>query len=458
MRALLVLRALVTAAGSTARALTMMARPLEPGFLPAALEVEHTPPLAAARGLAWALVALCATVVGWASVAEVDTVASATGRVVPTGQVKTVQAEVGGRVRAIHVADGTTVVAGELLLELDDTMARADLQRLQAAAVHAAREQARTRALLACLAGVGCALTVNPQPASLARQVEREYAAFVAERAALGEEFARHRAEHAALVAEIARLDAVLPLLSERAAALRALEARALAPRTTWLELEETRVAKARERAVLDTRLASAAAAVAGSARRREALVATTEARWMAAAAAAASELERLAQDIAKAAAAVARHRLRAPVSGTVQQLAVHTEGGVVAAATTLLSVVPAGAVPQVEAWIENRDIGFVAPGQAAVVKVETFPFTRYGTLPGRLRAVSPDAVPREDGALLYLAQVALDRAELTDDGRRLPITPGMAVRVEVDLGRRTVLEFLLAPLLRYRDEALGER
>ncbi|MCP5200845.1 MAG: HlyD family type I secretion periplasmic adaptor subunit [Gammaproteobacteria bacterium] len=436
----------------------MPARAVELQFLPAALELEQTPPVPAARWLARALIALLVAVVTWACIAEVDTVAIADGRVVPAGRVKVVQAEAGGSIRAIHVAEGDAVVAGALLIELDDTAARADLARLQAEAARSAREQARARALLVRLGADGVGATSAPLPVALAEQVEREYAAFSAERAALVAEAARQRAERVALEAEIARLDATLPLTSERAAALAELQTRALAPRAAWLELEESRVARVRERGILEARLAVIAAAITASARRHDALVAATAARWLAAASAAGSELERCAQEVAKAAAAVARHRLRAPVAGVVQELAVHTVGGVVAPAATLMVLVPVRAAPEVEAWLRNRDVGFVAPGQAAVVKIETYPFTRYGTLAGRVRGVSADAVAQDDGTLRYRAAIALGAPALSFAGRRLPVTPGMAVRVEVDLGRRRVVEFLLAPLLRHRDEAFSER
>jgi hemolysin D len=150
---------------------------------------------------------------------------------------------------------------------------------------------------------------------------------------------------------------------------------------------------------------------------------------------------------------------LRAPIDGVVQQLAVHTVGGVVAAGDELMLIVPRSGGLEIEAWIANKDIGFVHAGQAATVKVETFPFTTYGTIDGELAALAADAVNDDERGLVYRARVTLQTTLVVSRaGRAMALGPGMAVSVEFALGRRRIIEFLAAPLLRYRAEALRER
>ena len=141
-----------------------------------------------------------------------------------------------------------------------------------------------------------------------------------------------------------------------------------------------------------------------------------------------------------------------------VQQLALHTVGGVVTPAQALLVIVPSDETLEAEVNILNQDIGFVHPGQPVVVKVESFPFTRYGTLEGTLESVSHDAVPDERLGAVFKARVRLTRAELDIDGVPVRMSAGMQVSAEIKTGTRRVLDYLLSPLKRYRAEAMRER
>ena len=150
--------------------------------------------------------------------------------------------------------------------------------------------------------------------------------------------------------------------------------------------------------------------------------------------------------------------RLTAPVGGTVQQLAVHTVGGVVTPAQPLMVIVPGDNPLEVEAFVANKDIGFVRNDQVAEIKVETFPFTKYGTLPGKVMQVSGNAIQDEKRGLVYAARVKLEKATLNVDGKTVNLSPGMAVTVEIKTGKRRVIDYFLSPLLQYGDESLRER
>ena len=162
-------------------------------------------------------------------------------------------------------------------------------------------------------------------------------------------------------------------------------------------------------------------------------------------------------EDLAKVAHRIELATLRAPVAGCVQQLAVHTVGGVVAPAQPLMVIVPDDAPLAVEALIDNRDIGFVHPGQRVAIKVETYHFTRYGLLTGWVREISQDAVMDVEHGQRYLAQIALTQRVLAVDGQRLPLTAGMAVTAELAIGRRRILDYLLSPLRRYQHDGARE-
>jgi len=169
---------------------------------------------------------------------------------------------------------------------------------------------------------------------------------------------------------------------------------------------------------------------------------------------------------------------LTSPVDGVVQQLAIHTVGGVVTPAQSLLAVVPADSGLEIEAMVKNRDIGFVHVGQEAAIKIDTFDFTRYGLLHGKVTSVSQDAIIKDPSSkddakvvpgangnsdskgqeLVYAARVSLDHTQMQVDENLLTLSPGMAVTIEIKTGSRSVISYLLSPLFRYRQESLRER
>lgn len=165
-----------------------------------------------------------------------------------------------------------------------------------------------------------------------------------------------------------------------------------------------------------------------------------------------------LAEELAKAEQRLAALTLRAPEDGTVHELALHTVGGVAQSAQPLMKLVPVGAVLEVEATVLNRDVGFVEPGQPVQVKLDAFAFTKYGAVPGRVQAVSSDAVADERLGPVYKVRVALDQQNIMVNGRALPLGPGLSATVDVRTGSRRVIDYLLMPMLKATQEAMRER
>jgi len=434
-------------------------------FLPAALEVLERPASPLGRAVLWAILALLGCALTWSVLGEVDVVAVARGKVIPAGRVKVVQPLETAVVRRILVGEGERVAAGQLLIELDATTPSADRERLEAELDSVRLGIARIDALVAALdrparaPQLGTPAGAAPVAVALhARRLAREYAAYRAqERELLARERERH-AELAATRMRIEQLDATLPLVEEQAQALRLLAERKLAPRLEWLEIERTRIEHVKERSVRAQELGRLESSIASARGARAAYRAGFERDLLAELAALGLRARTLEQELAKVRRRERLGRLTAPVAGVVQALSVHTVGAVVTAAETLVVIVPDGQPLVVEAWVENKDIGFVHVGQAAEVKLDPFPFTKYGTLAGRVAHLSRDALPDERLGLVYRAQVEVEVTHVEVDGERVAVAPGMAAVVEVKTGRRRLIEFLLSPLLRYRDESARER
>jgi len=145
-------------------------------------------------------------------------------------------------------------------------------------------------------------------------------------------------------------------------------------------------------------------------------------------------------------------------VDGTVQQLAIHTAGGVVTEAQPLMVIVPSNQPVEVEALLENKDIGFVRPGQEVEVKVDTFTFTKYGVVHGTVQSISDDAIEDERLGLVYSTRIQLKENSILVGSQQVSLTPGMSIRAEVKTDKRKVIDYFLSPLQQYVDESLAER
>ncbi|MDD9912439.1 MAG: HlyD family efflux transporter periplasmic adaptor subunit [Alphaproteobacteria bacterium] len=169
-------------------------------------------------------------------------------------------------------------------------------------------------------------------------------------------------------------------------------------------------------------------------------------------------EVIALEQELAKAEKRNELQRLIAPIDGTIQELQTHTIGGVVTLAQALMKVVPFNAVLEAEIMLGNKDIGFVEVGQEVAVKLEAFPFTKYGMLDGTVINVSHDAIQNEDNGLVFMARIAIQQTHMRVGNKEIPLSPGMALTAEIKTGQRRIIEYFLSPILKYQAEIIRER
>jgi hemolysin D len=405
------------------------------------------------------IVLLLATGLVWASVGALDVVTVARGRIVLAGRSKVVQAPESGIVRAIRVKDGQRVRRGEALVELDPTVSAAEARRLATEHAAARIHVARLRALLEGADDLVAPPGAGPHLVALQRRLLRDQRAEHAHRVHAArlkteQQFAALEATRAG----VARLEALVRVETERALAYQALLAREYVARIQYLEVEGRRLERLEELRGEQRRLEREEAALAEARAQQDVIEAEFRRARLAELTEWESRAASLGEEAVKAAERRRVQRVVAPEAGVVQQLAVHTVGGVVVPAQALLVIVPERGPLEVEAWLENKDIGFVRPGQPVEIKIETFPFTRYGTVPGVLAAISGDAVPQDRAGLVYVARVSLARSTIRVEGRDVPLSPGMVVTVEIRTGDRRVIDFLLSPVLRHLREGLRER
>lgn len=440
---------------------------VEQDFLPAAIEILERPPSPAGRLLLWLAIGFTLIAFAWSLIGRVDVVAAAPGKLVPKGDVKVIQPAELGVVRAIHVQDGDRVHAGQVLIELDPTLTSADQSRAENEGIVASAGAARGEAILHYLDG-GNSAYVPPDgtPQAIARVQESleasQIAEFEARQAAQRKQLAERQADLKLVEREIAKLHETLPLLQQQVDAKRILVDKGLSSKLLFLELQERYVGQLRDLDIEIERLEKVRATIETTEReidqQRQEFRKATLSDYAENGAKAAS----LAQELVKAAKRNGLQRLVAPVDGVVQEVAVHTIGGVVQAGDKLLVVVPGGtkrAVPLVvQAWVLNKDIGFVTEGQSAEVKLDAFPFTRYGVLHGRVESLGRDAVEDKELGMVYPATISLDQGYIIANGRKTVLGAGMVANVEIRTGTRRIIDYVLSPIVRYTDESFRER
>lgn len=439
--------------------------PHEAQFLPAALALQETPLSPLPRITMWALIAFALLAVLWASFGRIDVVATAQGKIIPNDRTKIIQPFETAIVKAIHVRDGDKVSAGQILIELDATDASADTERLANELRSARLQAARARALLDAYVYVNA----TPRLENLEgihrdrlqaeqRLLEGQYYEYRAKLSQLDADIAKRQAELQSTKELLTKLERTAPIARQRAEDYKNLLGQNFVSKHGYLEREQQNIEQQGDLASLGSKALELKAALLATTQQRNALTAEAKRIALDSLNEAEQNIVSASQELIKAEQHGKLLRLTAPVSGTVQQLAIHTVGGVVTPAQPLLIIVPHEQSLEVEAFIENKDIGFVFPGQDAEIKIETFPFTKYGTIPGKVLNVSNDAINDEKRGLVYSARVRLARSTMQLEHKTVNLSPGMSATAEIKTGRRRVIEYFLSPLMQYKDESLRER
>jgi hemolysin D len=489
-------------------------------FLPAALEILETPPPPLPIALITTISACALAALIWSYFGRLDVHATAPGKIEPAGYAKVIEPLDPGKIAAIHVEKGQTVKAGDLLLELDPAEANADSLSAQDTLDASLAEIARRRYAIDAVRAAQSqgardrldarskdeAPTADSGPVEdLAGQAELK----VAWDEALPEQF-RLR-EEAVLRADLAQLSDALKALDRQMAEKLATQKRlnmSIAFQNTLMdtlnqrvstrqqaidlnvgtkldlynakeELEKSEASLASDQGQLIETDAAIRSVRSEKAKTVSQFIADNENKL----ADAARKADEARQALAKAEARLARTRLYAPTDGVVQQMAVTTVGQVVTTGQQLIVLTPIGGKLQVEALVANLDIGFVKPGQDAVIKVDAFPFTRFGALHGKVVNIASAAIAEQDAkralanatatanvapeapsapgqpeSFVFPVTVSLDETAMKIDNATIPLTPGMTATVEIRTDSRRVIDYLLSPLAKIGSEALRER
>lgn len=431
----------------------------ETEFLPSVLEVTETPPSPVGRAVLWTMLALLVAGGIWMFVGEVDEVAVANGKVIPVGNVKVVQSQNKGAIKELYVKEGDYVEEGETLLVLDTTKTQADVDQLKKQVAYYDLTVNRLQAEMNDAAFVPPAsdddlaqkdidaqvALYKSRRAKFAADQEKNEAAVTQAAAAVEgaqAQLYKYRSLEAVAAEKESRLEELMQ--SDAISYFQLLEARAT-------RVEYQRNAEASEKSVTESegKLAEARdnLQTTETAYRQDTMSQLVEAK---------RQLNAYEEELKKADDTNQQSVITAPISGRVNQLAVHTLGGVVSEGQAIMMVVPDDAVMEIEAYADNKDIGFIQTGQTAEVKVETFNFQKYGMVNATVDEISPDAGSNPQDKETY--QKYRLTLGLENDTSGIELTPGMNVSAEIKIKKKRIIDFFLDPFRKYKDEALRER
>jgi hemolysin D len=459
-------------------------------FLPAALEILETPPSPVRIGLLAIICAFAATTLAWSYFGRLDIIATAQGKLQPTGRVKIIQPLDTGKVLASFVENGKHVQQGDVLVELDPSEGAAEVAefatnlasyRAEALRRHVAIEAARAKQVdkappVAWPANIPLPIRLREE-----RVISSDLGQLNAQVASLNAQAHQKRTERERLESTIVAQKQLVATQQERVQMRSSLFDKNAGSRADLINAIETMQYQKTALAQQVGQLAEAEANLAVIARDTEKAYET----FMSDNAQKLAEAERQADDYAqklvKSAAKLDHMTLRAPIDGIIQASSVTTVGQVVTSGEEIMRIVPEDAALEIECYLPNQDIGFVKEGQNAVVKIESFPFTRYGTINARVTRVARDAIPQPEAEqtetnaakttrstnsgtaqrmqnLVFPVTLKPDTTLIGVDGTNIPLQAGMATTVEIRTGSRRILEYIFSPLVQIGSEAMKER
>lgn len=454
----------------------------ERAFMPAALEIIETAASPTGRKMMHFIILIVTSFGLWSWFGEVDIVAVAPGKIIPQSRTQVIQSLETGIVKSIAVRDGQSVKTGQLLIELDDTNLVAELSRSQQERIQSSLDIARLQSILEPSQEVTLFASTQAPEEDIKRvqfHMKSQRLEHARKLAVVDDNLNQREAEREQAVLSLEKIQSVLPLLEERASIRQKGAETQYGSRLLYLEIAQQLLELKSEQIVQKQRLKASESALQALINQKEQINAEFITNILNELNKSRIQFGQALESEQKTKRRLELTRITAPISGTVQDLSLNTIGGVVSPAQQLLRIVPEGDVLEALVVINNQDVGFVTAGQATEIKIDSFPFTRYGLLSGTVAEIARDArslqvannpefgpksksdetenIERGE-RLVFTARIILKKHSLSVNGEEVELLPGMSIKAEIKTGKRRLADFFLAPLKQYDQEIFRER
>lgn len=459
-------------------------------FLPAALSILETPPSPIKIGMLRVICGLVTVTLLWTYFGHIDILAIAQGKVQPSGRVKTIQPLEPGRVISINVHNGQHVKAGDVLIEMDPAEAIADERSSKGSYLAYKAEAVRRQTSLDAVNHLDrehptAIVWPDSIPQNIREREERvlngDYEQIRSSVQSIDAQIAQKERESQRLDAQIQSQQILIDTLKQRVTMRKGLLVRGSTSKAAVIDAMETLQTQETTLAGQKGQLEETKAAIVVLRRDRQKAINTFIAENQQKYSETERQADELEQKTAKAHVKTDHLTVTAPISGMVLGLTVTTKNQVLQSGEEIMRIVPDDAGLEMEVYVQNKDIGFIKVGQQAIVKVESFPFTRFGTLDAVVTHVSHDAIPEPDATtaegiptkskkdtffggaqrtqnLVFQVLLKANRDFMVIDGVNIPLQSGMAVTAEVKTGKRRIIEYIFSPLVEVASRAMKER
>jgi hemolysin D len=424
-------------------------------FKPLLVEIEERPLNPLGRAVFWIVIAAIVFTVLWTWFGQVDVVVTARGKVIPSGEVKTIQPLNTGVVRSILIQPGDYVSQGQVLMEIDPSDVDPELASMHADHKQAELEITRINALLEGREFIVDGQQYDAEVLRVQQEIYTSEKERLQKQVQVKQEALTQLEERLAAEQKVfEQADYMFRLLSDKF--IRLQQVKDIISRDEYERTEGEVKQYQTEQKASEHRIAELTALKMQTNQE----IAYIEEEYRNRLLAELSEKKQrylyLEARIEKAEFISTRQQITAPVDGYVSQLLFHTIGGVVTPAEKLAHIVPTNSPLLIKSFLLNKDAGFVAKDMDASIKIDTFNFQKYGTIDGKVIQVSKDSIEDEQLGLVYETYIEPQKNTLMIDGVETPISAGMSVTSEVKVGKRRIIEFFLYPLIKYMDEGVS--
>ena len=426
-------------------------------FTPLLVEIEDRPTSPLGRGLLYAILAFMVIGLLWLFLAKIDVVVSARGKVVPDGEIKTLQPVETGVIGSILVKEGQSVKKGEILMEIDPSITQSDLSSKQKNLSLLELEIDRLNALVSDRPFIP-RLDCNETAAIATQQMiyTSTRMAYDQQRQVLQEQIRQNDEATQTAKADKSRLKQLLASAKEREARLK--EVLDIIAKREYEDAQNQRVEYQEQLTMKEHVIAQSQGKLNELTQQLRLVTQEYRNKLLAELTQKSKEATSLRTEVETTLFRNTKQQIIAPVDGTIGKLLVHTVGGVVTPAEKLLTLIPKGVPLIIKATVQNQDIGFVTKEMEAAVKIDTFDFQKYGLIHGTVKHIADDAIEDEKLGPVYEIAITPANTSLRVDGKDLNIHPGMSVTAELKVGKRRVIEFFIYPMIKYLDEGLSVR
>lgn len=443
-------------------------------FSPGLLRIQSSPPSPFARAMLYLLLLLVVLLFIWAALGKLDIVATAEGKLIPQSYIQIVQPSEQGLIRGILVSEGQQVKTGQVLMRLDPTLSDADGKAISSDYL------SRQIALRRIDAELADQATFKRQPNDPEVLYNEALAQFRANRLAYQSALAEEQNNRDKSMSDLAaarearsKLIQTLPHFQQQDQAYAELAKEGYVSKLEATNKAREHIEKEQDLKVQEHLIASAQATLTASTRKLAQITAAYRQKLQAERGDNSDKLDKAQAEQTKQQYRHELLELKAPQDGIIKDVATHTIGTVISPGTIVMTLVPQNELVKAEVWVSNQDVGFIHTGQAAKIKFASYQFQKYGMVDGEVAHLSADATdntqqgasqsvasnkPGSNQPYAYRALITLNEQALVVNGKRHHLTPGMQVTAEIHLGTRTILEYLLSPVLGAFQEAGRER